>query len=133
MNKIKKEKFTIKQFNEKFPDDKTCLHIIFLNRYSGLKECYECNKPFSYHKISNRKCYACANCGHQLHPLANTIFHKSSTPLKNWFYAIFLFSIPNFEVSAKELERQLRVTYKCAYRMVKQIRKLFKKELIYLD
>lgn len=128
MYKIKKEKFTIKQFNDKFPDDKTCLHEIFLNRYSYLKECSECNKPFNYYKISNRKCYACANCGHQLHPLANTIFHKSSTPLKNWFYVIFLFSISKNGVSAKELQRQLGITYKCAYRIAKQIRKLFKEK-----
>ncbi len=80
---------------------------------------------FSYYKVKDRKCYACAYCGHQLHPLAGTIFHKSSTSLKNWFYAIFLFSTSKNGVSAKELERQLGVTYKCAYRIAKQIRKLF--------
>ncbi len=125
MKKIKKEKFTVKQFNEDYPNDDACLHAIFLNRYADCKECPECQKPFSFHKVSDRKCYACAHCGHQLHPLARTIFHKSSTPLKNWFHAIFLFSACKNGVSAKELERQLGVTYKCAYRIAKQIRKLF--------
>ena len=65
-------------------------------------------------------------CGYQLHPLADTIFHKSETPLKSWFYAIFLFANSKNGVAAKELERQLGVTYKTAWRMAKQIRMLFK-------
>lgn len=125
MNKLKKEKFTIKQFSEKYIDENTCLHEVFLNKYNNCKECPQCNKPFSFHKISDRKCYACAYCGYQLHPLANTVFHKSSTSLKNWFYAIFLFSTSKNGVAAKELQRQLGVTYKCAHRIAKQIRKLF--------
>jgi len=123
--KLTKEKFTIKQFNEKYIDDNACLHQVFLSRYSHLENCPKCNSKFSYYKVTDRKCYTCAYCGHQLHPLAGTIFHKSSTSLKNWFYAIFLFSTSKNGVSAKELERQLGVTYKCAYRIAKQIRKLF--------
>jgi transposase len=122
---MKKEKFTVKQFQEKYPDDNACLHEIFLNRYGDLKTCPACNKITTFYKVKNRKCYACQFCGHQLHPLANTIFHKSETPLKNWFTAIYLFASSKNGVSAKELERQLGVTYKCAWRMAKQIRMLF--------
>ena len=71
-------------------------------------------------------CYACAWCGYQLHPLAGTIFHKSPTNLKDWFFAIFLMSTSKNGVSAKELQRQLGVTYKCAWRMQRQIRKLMR-------
>lgn len=123
--KIKQEKFTIKQFNETYPNDDACLHQIFLNHYGKSENCPDCQKPFSFHKVTDRKCYACAFCGYQLHPLANTIFHKSSTSLKNWFFAIFLFSTSKNGVSAKELQRQLGVTYKCAHRIAAQIRKLF--------
>ncbi len=126
---MKKEKFTIKDFNKKYSNDDVCLHQIFINRYGNLENCPECQSKFSFHKISDRKCYACAYCGHQLHPLAETIFHKSSTSLKNWFFAIFLFSASKNGVSAKELERQLGVTYKCAYRIGQQIRKLFDEDV----
>ena len=125
MNKIKNNKFSITKFNKQYPDDNTCLHGIFLTKYSGDKECHHCHKPFRFYKVAKRKCYECSYCGYQVHPLANTIFHKSSTPLKSWFFAIYLFSVSKNGVSAKELERQLGVTYKCAYRMGKQIRKLF--------
>lgn len=117
---------TITQFNERFPDDNACLAEVFQNRYGSLEACLNCGvvKP-SFYKIKNRKCYECKDCGYQLHPLAGTIFHKSSTPLKQWFYAIYLFSKSKNGVSAKELERQLGVTYKTAWRMAKQIRLLF--------
>jgi hypothetical protein len=60
----------------------------------------------------------------EIHPLKETIFEKSSTDLTLWFHAIFLFSISKNGVSAKELQRQLGVTYQCAWRMAKQIRSL---------
>ena len=118
---MKKDKFTVEQFHDKYPDDAACLQDVFEKRYVGIKECPECGKHFNFYRIKARKCYACAFCGHQLHPLADTIFHKSSTSLKNWFFAIFLFSMSTNGISAKELERQLGVTYKTAWRMAKQI------------
>ena len=119
-------KFTIKDFHSKYPDDNACLHDIFLKRYGTLKVCPSCKKKTKFFKVSNRKCYACQFCAHQLHPLAETIFHKSETSLKSWFYAIFLFANSKNGVSGKELQRQLGVTYKTAWRMAKQIRLLFK-------
>ncbi|MDG2003882.1 MAG: IS1595 family transposase, partial [Novosphingobium sp.] len=61
-------------------------------------------------------------CGHHLHPTVGTPFEKSRTPLQLWFYAIFLFTTTRNGVAAKELERQLGVTYKCAHRMAAKIR-----------
>jgi transposase-like protein len=108
-----------------YPDEDTCLNAIFLSRYSDLKECPKCAKQTKFFKVKNRKCYACEHCGYQLHPLSKTIFHKSDTPLTLWFYAIYLYSVSRNGVSAKELERQLGVTYKCAWRIANRIRTLF--------
>jgi transposase len=118
-------KFTIKQFNETFPNDDTCLQFMFDKRYGNMTACTKCGvtNP-SYYRVRNRKCYECKDCGYQIHPLANTIFHKSDTSLKSWFYAIYLFSASKNGVSAKELERHLGVTYKTAWRIAKHIRLL---------
>jgi transposase-like protein len=43
--------------------------------------------------------------------------------LQLWFYAIYLFTQTRSGVSAKELQRQLGVTYKAAWRMGHEIRK----------
>lgn len=117
--------YTITQFNQDFPSDDVCLDVLFQNRYGSLNVCPSCGVvDTKFYRIKNRKCYSCMHCGHQLHPLAGTIFHKSDTPLVKWFFAIFLFSNSKNGVSAKELERHLGVTYKCAHRIAKQIRLL---------
>jgi transposase len=58
--------------------------------------------------------------------MAGTLFHHTTTPLKLWFYAIYLFSVSKNGVSAKELERQLGVTYETAWRMANRIRATMK-------
>lgn len=119
-------KFTINQFREKYPDDDTCLHTIFELRYGDLKVCpnEDCEKETKFHRVKNRRCYECQWCGHQIYPTRGTIFEKSTTSLTNWFYAMYLMTATRSGVSAKEIERQLGVTYKCAWRMAHQIRKL---------
>ena len=118
MNKI-----TITEFFKKFPDDDTCLDHLFKARYEHDHTCPKCNRKSSWYKIKSEKAYSCQWCGHHIHPMVGTIFEKSRTPLKLWFYAIYLFTTSRHGVPAKELERQLGVTYKCAWRMGHQIRK----------
>ncbi len=120
---MKIERYTIDTFHLDFPDDDTCLDYMFNLAYGNLPACPQCGvvEP-RYYRVRGRKCYACNDCGYQISPLANTIFHKSETPLTKWFYAIYLFSVGKNGVSAKEIERHLGVTYKTAWRMAKQIR-----------
>lgn len=115
-------KYTIKNLRNDFPNDEACLDFIFKNRWPKGLTCPNCEKKDFYH-VKGRKSYAC-KCGYQVSPTEGTIFHKSSTPLTLWFHAIFLMSQSKNGVAAKELERQLGVTYKCAWRMAKQIRLL---------
>lgn len=117
-------RYTKKQFEADYPNDDACLEAVFQNRFGDLKYCPRCAAETKFYRVKKRQCYSCMHCGYQLHPLANTIFRKTTTPLKDWFYAIYLFSVAKNGVSAKELERHLGVTYKTAWRMAAQIRKL---------
>jgi hypothetical protein len=76
--------------------------------------------------LTGYKKYQCSKCRFRISPTANTIFHKSDTPLSLWFKAILIFSNAKSGISAKEMERQLEVTYKCAYRILSQIRSALK-------
>lgn len=121
---MKAERFTVKEFNQQFPDDSACLDFIFDQRFPDGHTCPKCQKKDGFYRVEKRRCYSCSGCGHQVSPTEGTIFHKSSTSLKTWFYAMFLMTSSKNGVSAKELERLTGVTYKTAWRMAHQIRKL---------
>lgn len=126
---MKIPRYTIDNLHEKFPDNDACLDFMFQQQYGNLPACLKCGVANPrYYRVKGRKCYECNDCGYQLSPLANTIFHKSETPLKKWFFAMFMFSVSRNGVSAKELERTLGVTYKTAWRMAKQIRLMMQQD-----
>ncbi len=116
--------YTLKEFNEQFPDNRACLDFMFRQRWPNGGTCPECSKKDCFHPIEKRRSYSCAWCGFQLYPTAGTIFHKSCTSLKSWFFAIFLMSTSRNGVAALELQRQIGVTYKTAWRMAHEIRKM---------
>ena len=118
------KKYTIKDFQNQFPDDDSCLEFLFQARYPQGVTCPKCQKMTTHYHRVGAKDYVCQNCGHSISPTAKTIFHKSPTPLRSWFHAMFLISSTRCGISAKQLERELGVTYKTAWRMFKQIRSL---------
>ena len=112
------------EFNNRFSTEKACLDDLFLRKYGKRNVCLSCRKPFRYYKVKNRKAYECGYCGRQVYPMASTIFEGSTTSIQKWYYAIYLFSVSKNGVSAKEIQRQLSVTYKTAWRIGHQVRKL---------
>ncbi|QSB43431.1 transposase [Tsuneonella flava] len=114
---------TIAQFFKCYPDDETCLNHLFEVRFGQGFKCPSCKRPSNWYRIKAERAYSCQWCGHHLHPTVGTPFEKTRTPLQSWFYAIFLFTTTRNGVAAKELQRQLGVTYKTAWRMADLIRK----------
>jgi transposase len=92
-------------------------------RYGNRHECAGCGKSAHYYRVSTRRSYVCEYCGHQVYPTVNTPFERTRTPLRDWFFVMFLFTTSRNGVAAKEVERQLGVTYKTAWRMCHEIRK----------
>ncbi len=117
-----KKSMTIKQFNARFPDDDTCLDHIMRTRYGETFSCTSCGTDARYYRVKKRRCYECEHCGHQVYPTVGTPFEKTRTSLRDWFYVMFLFTSSRNGVAAKEVQRQLGVTYKTAWRMCHLIR-----------
>jgi transposase len=118
-------KCTFKQFQEMYPDDAACLAMMMEVNYGGTEiACPGCGKDTKFHPLTKRRAFVCQLCGHHVYPCAGTIFHKSSTNLTKWFFAMYLMTSTRHGVAAKEIERQLGVTYKCAWRMCHELRKL---------
>lgn len=121
---MKQMRYTVKDLQGDFPDDAACLKWLVEWIYPEGIFCAKCDKVTPHHAMKTRKSYSCETCGHHVHPTAGTIFEKSSTPLTLWFYAIYLMAATRAGISAKQLERELGVTYKTAWRMFHQIRKM---------
>jgi transposase len=113
-------KFTMQEFNRKFPTSDHCLDYLWQMHY-GSEPCHKCGLLDGFHKLPRRPAYQC-ECGNQIYPLAGTPFHKSTTDLRTWFLAIFFMTNTRSGMSALQFQRISGVTYKCAWRIFKQVR-----------
>ncbi len=115
--------YSLVHFAADFPDDASCLDWLWRERHSKDGEhahCPRCDRVRQFRRYATtqqRQAWTCTGCGHHIHPTAGTLFHKSSTTLDRWFHAIYLLSATRGTISARQLERELGVTYKTAWRM----------------
>ena len=121
--------YSLMEFMREFPDDDACLQWLWLNRFSEdgrHADCPKCEREHvefkQYATKQRRQTWTCTQCGHHVQPTAGTIFEGSSTSLHLWFFAIHLMTSTRCGISAKQLERELGVTYKTAWRMFNLIR-----------
>lgn len=120
-------RYSLMEFLAEFPDDAACLDYLWRTLYAPDGRhfhCPKCDAVKTFHRVESRPLYSCAKCGKGIHPTAGTIFEKSSTSLHLWFYGVYLMSSTRCGISAKQLERELGVTYKTAWRMFNKIRGL---------
>src|ERR687896_217887 len=128
-SKSSDSQYSLMEFMREFPDDDTCLQWLWEARYSPdgkHADCPKCGRehvPFkAYATKQRRQTWTCTKCGHHVQPTAGTIFEGSSTSLHLWFYAIHMMTSTRCGLSAKQLEREIGVTYKTAWRMLNLIR-----------
>jgi transposase-like protein len=105
-----------------FPTNDVCLEYIKEQVWpQGMAHCQKCGVTRKHYRVSGRKAYACNHCGNHIYPLAATIFAKSTTPLKTWFYILYLLLSTGGRISARQVQRETGVTYKTAWRSRGQI------------
>ena len=112
-----------RQFLDQYPTEDACLEHLMRIRFGDRHDCSKCGRNAHFYRVKARKVYSCEYCGNQVAPMVNTPFERTRTPLRDWFHVMFLFSTTRNGVAAKEVERQLGVTYKTAWRMCHEIRK----------
>lgn len=117
------KQITLRQFQDRFPTEASCLDHLFQVRYGTDFDCPKCGRPAKYSRVLKRRSYQCNWCAHQVYPTAGTPFDRTRTSLRDWFYVMFLFTTTRNGVAAKRVEREIGVTYKTAWRMCHEIRK----------
>jgi transposase-like protein len=113
---------TLRQFQVRFPTEESCLDHLFQVRYGNAFNCPGCGREAKFSRVKARRSYQCQWCAYQVYPTAGTPFDRTRTPLRDWFFVMFQFCSSHNGVAAKEVERQLGVTYKTAWRMCHMIR-----------
>lgn len=111
------------EFLNKFPTEDKVIEYFVKVRYGQEKP--TCNHCGSCNKIYKRgigRFYDCKECGNTFSIFKDTIFENTTTDLKKWMYAIHLFLNGKKGISGLQLMREIKVTYKTAWRMLKQIR-----------
>jgi transposase-like protein len=118
--------YSLMEFMREYPDDAACLEHLWRSRYAEDGEhtyCPACEQERTFRRYqTGRQSWCCTACGHHIYPTAGTIFHKSSTSLHLWFYAMYLMASTRCGISAKHLERAIGVSYPTAWRMLNLLR-----------
>jgi transposase len=117
------------EFMREYPDDDACLEALWRERFAPdgkTATCPKCGREqvFKRYETKQRRggSWTGTACGHHVSVTVGTIFEGSSTSLHLWFYAMYLMTSTRCGISAKQLERELGVTYKTAWRMFNKIR-----------
>lgn len=113
---------TLRELQKRFPNEDACLEHLMRVRYGERHACGSCGRDAKFYRVKVRRSYACEHCSYQVYPTAGTPFDRTRTPLMDWFFVMFQFCASRNGVAAKEVERQLGVTYKTAWRMCHMIR-----------
>lgn len=112
---------SLMEFQRRFRTNAACRKHLFKLRWPHGYECPKCGHD-EFFDLPKRKLFQCKSCGHQTSVTAGTIMHRTRTPLRKWFWAIFLVSSDKRGLSALQLTKKLKVSYYVAWTMLHKIR-----------
>jgi transposase-like protein len=110
---------------EHLNDEKKAYEYLAKLRWPEGPRCVHCKseKVYTHNvKTSKRVVLKCGKCRKQFSATVGTIFEDSHIPLSKWFLAIQLMCSSKKGISAHQLHRMLRITYKSAWFMAHRIR-----------
>jgi transposase-like protein len=107
---------------ERFGSEEKCRAYLEELRWPDGPECPRCEVPTTVSRIEKRRQYECDACRYQFSVTAGTLFHDSHLPLWKWFLAVYLMSESRKGISAKQVQRMLKVSYKTAWYLCHRIR-----------
>lgn len=116
------DNYTRIDFDRDFPTDNACLEWLKNNRWPDGIYCKKCERVTKHYRIKTRPVYSCGCGSSPVHPMVGTIFEDTRFDhLRLWFYAMFLMASPQYSISVRQLQHDLGVTHKTAWRMLKYI------------
>jgi len=108
-------------FQSRFPDERSCYEYLIGVRFPNGFVCPQCGSSAAG-RIQTRALWQCGECRRQVSVTAGTMFHRTRTPLQEWFWAIFLTAKDKRGHSALQLSKDLRIPYQRSWLMMHKIR-----------
>ena len=108
------------EFMERFANDDACWAYLRAVRWPQGFVCPQCGARGGW--ATARGTMYCQACDHQTSLTAGTILHNTRTEVRKWFLAVWLVCTQKTGVSAKTLQRDLKVGYKTAWLMLQKLR-----------
>ena len=115
------KEMSIIEFFEKFGSNEQCRRDLWMKRLAIGFECPKCEGYIGY-ELESKYLWQCKNCGHQVSLIAGTAFDNTKIGLQKWYLAAFFIISSKSGISAKELQHQIRVTYKTAWYVNRRLR-----------
>lgn len=116
------EAYSLLAFQERFQTEADCIKQLESVKWPEGFECPRCSSR-RCGSLATRREVQCADCRHQTSVTAGTIFHQTHTPLRKWFWAIYLASTDKGGLSASRLSKLVDVTVPTAWLMLHKIRR----------
>ena len=106
-----------------FRDERACFDFVLRSRWPEEDDgvCSACGGR-KFYRPDRRLVLACAGCKRPQSATAGTVMHGSHLPLGTWLLAAWLLVTDKRGVSAKQLERQLGVSYETAWTLLQRLR-----------
>jgi len=115
------QKMGLLEFHARFPSERECVKYLEKIRFPRGFLCPRCGSKESG-LIVSRGLRQCKTCRAQISLTAGTMFHRTRTPLIQWFWAIFLVAKDKRGHSALQLSKELNISYDRAWLMLHKIR-----------
>lgn len=109
------------EFQDQFRTEDDCLQFIEKLRWPKGFRCPNCDHDFGY-RLNTRRLIQCAVCRRQTSVTAGTIFHKSRTPLRHWFWMIFQIAQDKGGASSVRLAKQLGMFQSTVWNQLHKLR-----------
>jgi hypothetical protein len=107
---------------EWFPDEAACLAYLDRLRWPDGFVCPRCGAVKGWRLADGR--WSCGGCARKVSVTAGTIFHRTRTPLRTWFAAVWFVTSQKHGVSALGLQRALGLgSYDTAWAMLHKLRR----------
>lgn len=113
---------TLRELEERFSDEAACRGYLWALRWPGGFVCPRCSGREAW--AAGRGLWVCGSCRHQASVTAGTVFHRSHTPLTDWFRIVWHVTSQKNGASAMHIQRAMGMgSYKTAWLCLQKLRR----------